>query len=230
MSLALSHILTKANLNLDFISFSQIQKLFKPEQILRGRMVQRLQNNLFVFRTKGLSLIAEATVPLNAGDIVTVKVQKNQRQIELKLLEVNGKPVKDGQNIPIPNFQYARLPVPREFMGREGFLEIYNYQNDENEFSEGQEPILSFQLLLEMQNSEFIVIKAYHLGNSQEFRIYSTDQEFSKFLNSYSKMLLEWLLDKGTENIAVQILHQKYQDLFRPATEIYSAKTLNLTV
>ncbi len=226
----LSQILAKANLKLDFISFSRIQKIFKPEQVLRGRMVQQLRNNLFIFRTKGLSLIAEATVPLNVGDVVTVKVQKNRTRIELKLLEVNGKPVKEGQNIPLPNFHYAKLPIPGEFLGREGFLEIYNFQEDEGASSESGEASLTFQLILETGNSQLIVLKAYRMRNRQEFKICSTDPDFSRMMNSQLPLLSNWLLESGDEPVSVQVLHRNRWDLLRPATESSFDKTLNVRV
>ena len=224
----LSQILAKANLNLDFISFSRIQNMFRPEQVLRGRMVQQLQSNLFVFRTKGLSLIAEVTVPLHVGDVVTVKVQKNRKRIELKLLEVNGKPVKDGQSIPLPNYHYAKLPIPREFLGQEGFLEIYNYKNDESNTTEGKEQVLSFQLLLEIGDSEFVILKAYRSKNRQDFKIFSTDPDFSRMMNSHLSLLSDWLSESENGSVSVQILYRKHQDLLRPATELISEKPLNL--
>jgi len=226
----LSQILTRANFNLDFVSFSRLQKFFKPEQVLRGRMIQRLQNNLFVFRTKGLSLIAETTFPLQIGDVVTVKVQKKLSRIELKLLEVNGKPIKEKRNIPLRNFHYAKLPVPKEFLGREGFLEIYEYEKDENESHETGHGVLSFQLLLETGDSEFIVLNAYRLRNRKEFRIFSTDPDFSGIMNRHLSLLSDWLSESDSESVSVQILHRRRWDLLRPATENTSEKIVNLKV
>ncbi|NOY77228.1 MAG: hypothetical protein GXO76_05095 [Calditrichaeota bacterium] len=226
----LSQILAKANLNLDFISFSRIQNRFRPEQVVRGRIIQQLQGRLFIFRAKGLSLIAEATVPLQVGDRVTVKVQRNRKRIELKLLEVNGKPVKEGQNIPLPNVHYARLPVPKEFLGRDGFLEIYDYKKEENDFTEDQGQALSFQLLLEIGDSDFVVLKAYRSKNSRNFKIFSTDPEFSKRMNSHLSLLADWLSKPEDESVFVQVMYRKYRDLFHSATELTSEKSLNVRV
>ena len=226
----LSQIFAKTNFNLDFISFSRIQKIFSPEQVLRGRIIQKLQSNLFVFRTKGMSLIAESTVPLHIGDAITVKVQKNLKRIELKLLEVNGKPVKEGQRFPLPNFLYAKLPVPKEFLGREGFLEIYNYEKDQSEKHETDEGILSFQLFLETGDSEFVVLKVYQLKNGREFKVISTDPDFSGMMNRHLSLLSDWLSVPKGKSVSVQISHRKRRDLLQPATEISSEAALNLRV
>ncbi len=224
----LSQILAKANFNLNFVSFSRLQKFFKPEQVLHGRMVQRLQNNLFVFRAKGLNLIAETTLPLQIGDVVTVKVQKKLKRIELKLLEVNGKPVQEEQNIPLPNFHYAKLPVPKEFLGRDGFLEIYDYEKKESKSPETANGILSFQLLLETGDSEFIVLKAYRLRNRNEFKIFSTDPDFSGMMNRHLPLLSDWLSESEGDAVSVQILHRQRWDLLQPAAENSSEKIVNL--
>lgn len=226
----LSGLLSLAQLNLKFVSFSKIQEIFTPEQILRGKILQKLQENLYVFRTKGMSLIAEATVPLAAGDIVTVKVLKKRAKIELKLLEVNEKPVRSESNIPVPNFSYSKIPVPQNFLGKGGFLEIYDFHKNNEDDTPAEEPGFTFQIVLETENSDFIVLKAFRVNDVQQIKVYVTNTEFYEQLTAQSDFWYRWLEENSQMKTTVQIYHQEKWDLVRPVEEMHAEYELNMVV
>ncbi|HDL78160.1 MAG TPA: hypothetical protein ENH53_02755 [Bacteroidetes bacterium] len=226
----LSRLLSLAQLNLKFVSFSKIQEIFTPEQILRGKILQQLQENLYVFRTKGMSLIAEATVPMTAGDIVTVKVLKKHARIELKLLEINDRPVRGESNIPVPNFSYSKIPVPQNFLGKGGFLEIYDFHKNNEEDAQAEEPGFTFQIVLETENSDFIILKAFRLNNIQQIKVYVTNTEFYKQLTAQSDFWYRWLEENSQIRTTVQIYHQEKWNLVRPVEEMHAEYGLNMVV
>ena len=46
------------------VSFAEIREVFSPQKIVQGRILQQLNKGVFVLRTQGMNLVAEATVPL----------------------------------------------------------------------------------------------------------------------------------------------------------------------
>ena len=93
---------------------------FHIGDIVHGRIIQALpQKNLFVLQTRGMNLIANTNLSLFVGDRVMGKVLNIKDQIELKLLEVNGKLVQQNMNISEDGLAFVRIPLSENIFGKE---------------------------------------------------------------------------------------------------------------
>ncbi len=210
------------------VSFAEIREVFSPQKIVQGRILQQLNKGVFVLRTQGMNLVAEATVPLQVGDFVTTKVRRQRDKIELKLLAVNGHPVEDGPSIPVPDFRYARLPLPSGLFGGNSLLEIYDFsRNEENEETAPGE-ILRFQLVLNTEAEGVILVKVFRAGNKDFYKIYATRRDFYESLAGEANQLIQWFLHAGEKAGSVQILFQPEGQLFESTPAAADVQRLNL--
>ena len=212
------------------VSFSEIREAFAPEKIVQGRILQQLNKGLFVLRTQGMNLVAEATVPLQVGDFVTTRVKRRQGRIELKLLTVNGRSVESEQNIPVPDFRYTGVPLPNALFGKTGRLEIYDFTRDEKQTEKEPEGVLRFQLVLETEKGGFLLLKVFRASEQNFYKLYATDPVFYENLLAHSKELFQWFLEEENRSEAVQILHRSESHLFERTRENSERQRLNLRV
>ncbi len=210
------------------VSFADIRDAFSPQKIVQGRILQQVDRGVFVLRTQGMNLVAEATVPLQVGDFVTTRVKKQRDKIELKLLAVNGRPVEDSASIPVPDFRYARLPLPAGLFGRNSLLEIYDFEkkNENGEFA--SEEVLRFQLVLNTSNEGLVLIKVFRVSGKDFYRIYATNRDFYRNLSQEAEKLVQWFLRSGEKAGSVQILFQPEGQLFETSPEASDVQRLNL--
>ena len=182
------------------------QNRFQTDEIIRGKIIQALpKENIFILHTKGMNLVANSRLALFVGDKIVGKILSNKEKVELKLSEVNGKIVHQQISITEDGLNFARIPLPETFLGKEAFLEIYQEKESAQQTEDGGE-VQNYHLILSTEHLQSIVVDVKLEKTYLLFNVWIENQELYRFIKSKSIEIEESLKDENVEKVNFQVL------------------------
>ncbi len=193
-----------------------MQQRFRIDELIRGRIIQSLsKQNTYVLHTNGVNLIARSRLPLFEGDRIIGKVLKNQPQIELKLIEVNGHHVSQSLKMSGDEINYIQVLLSENQFGSKCNLEIYPDKNRSEQTRDSDEPE-TIHLIVNSPSLRHIVIDMSYSRRSLSGKVWVEDDGLFKFLDGKRLDIEQSLLDASIDEADLSILAmQKEIGFFR---------------
>lgn len=182
-----------------------LSQKFQEGELIQGRIIQAMpKKDLFVLRTKSVNLVAQSKIALFAGDKIIGKVIKNQSQVELKLIEVNGNPIHQKMSISSEEINYAQVPLPELYFGKKSFLEVYpdkeNGRDKEN--SQDQESVC---LIINSSLFNQLALDLKYSKKELTGKIWVENSGLREYLTENKPELIDFLIDEKIQNVDLKI-------------------------
>jgi len=180
------------------LSTSVLQQHFRPGEVIRGKILQIIPGKqVFVLHVKGMNLVARSKIALFAGDQIKGKITDNRGEIEVKLLEVNGRPVHGKTFFTGADVQYVRIPLAAELFGPGSFLQIYPDEDDGGESSGRTSREKVVHLILESRPLQRLVVDLHLTGVRLSGKVWVENRPLLDFLRDRERALCAWIESGG---------------------------------
>lgn len=197
------------------VQSEQLHLRFPIGKVVHGRIAEVLpQSNVFILHVDGLNLMAKSHLSLFKGDKIIGKVQKNQSQVELKLVEVNGQEVNQNLRLYNEDAGYTQLHFLSEFFGEKSYLEIYPDGNSGTR--DDKERRSTVKIIVNSTNENSIVAELHYTRPELSGAIWFENQGLLDFFRETRSDIEESLQDEEIHSTQISFLPlQREISLFR---------------
>ncbi len=175
------------------LSAAVLRQRFRPGEVVRGKILQVIPDKqFFVLHVKGMNLVARSKIALFAGDRIKGKITDNRGEVEVKLLEVNGRPVHGTTFFTAADVQFVRIPLAENLFGPRSFLQIYP-DGEKQQSSGGPRRDQAVHLILESRNLQRLVLDLRLSGSQLSGKVWVERPDLLRFLQEKEAELRAWL-------------------------------------